>query len=610
MCGIAGYFGNNSHGLQYLKDSVSCLSHRGPDGQGVIDFEWSGLSHTRLALITPGPDGAQPIEGRKYGMVFNGEIYNWKEIASKIQTLIPNGNLSSDSRVLLSAIELWGLEPTLKQLRGIFSFALIDLLNKSLILVRDEAGTKPLYYIQHDSSLYFASEIKAFRKFNLQIDDSQLNEYLTFQNTFSEKCIFKDVYLVPQGSYLEFNAPDSPPKRTIWENSYFRSNNEIVLDDALIALGDLIGRAVDRNLVADFPVGFFLSGGLDSSTIGDYISKKAPRSKSYTVGFESPTNANYLNTNDERLIAKEIALVLGIENHDYVVTHKDMEKSFDELCWAIEEPRVGQSYPNFFASKLARRFEKAVMSGAGGDELFGGYPWRYSKAMQLQKSGKSAQIDAYFDTWHRLGSTKDISALSGITQQEHVKIGKSKLSCILESNSTKSSHFDLEDFLYFEFKTFLHGLLLVDDKISMSQGLEVRLPLLDQDLASFARSLPNNLRISNKNLQQSVDMGALKSVEGQDVGKLILRELAKKNSNPAELLPKKGFTGPDEFWFRNESSGFVRDRLLQKNSKIWTKLDYEVGSKLVLNHLNGTSNNRLLVWSLLSLESVFRQFQV
>lgn len=599
MCGIAGYLGEPEEGNKFLTQSLECLKHRGPDGEGLIDFGWGGLSHVRLALISPGPNGAQPVESEQFTVSFNGEIYNWKEMATDLQRRGIRADLSSDSKVIIHSLETWGLDLTLNKLRGIFAFTILDKINKSIVLVRDTAGTKPLYYTQQRRSTFFASEVKAFRNFGLGIDGEQLHEYLTFQNSLGEKCLFKNVYLVPAGSYLKFHSPTAKPILTQWDKALFTSNQNLSNQDALIKLEELLEQAIERNLVADFPIGLFLSGGLDSSTIAMFTAANQRKTASYTIGFESDHNVDSLTFKDERAFARNLAAILDIENKTYEISASDMEREFDAICWAIEEPRVGQSYPNYFAAKLARQTNKAVLSGAGGDEIFGGYIWRYKDVLNTKHEGKSKQLESYLKVWHRLGQTSQISKLLMVSESAHILQAKEKMEKILEANSKNENFYDLEDLLYFEFKTFLQGLLLVDDKIAMSQELEVRVPLLDQDLVNFAIQLPNNLRLGN------VD----KSVDGIQ-GKVMLRQLALKMNNPVRNLPKQGFSGPDEFWFRKESRDFVSNRLLDPQSLIWKHLDFKIGSLMISDHLNQLANNKALIWSLLSLESVMRQFDL
>lgn len=596
MCGVAGFIGDANIGSAFLRSSITCLKHRGPDGEGQISLNWSGLSHVRLALISPGPEGSQPVEGERYIISFNGEIYNWREIAKELNLGGYDKTLKSDTQVLLHSIEVWGLIETLTKVRGIFAFALLDKLENSLLLVRDAAGTKPIYYTQKSTMTFFASEIKAFTEFNLNIDNSQLKEYLTFQNTLGSKTIFEGVFLVPQGSVLIFRNPDQEPELIEWDHGYFRSESELSAEKSLAHLEDLLVQAVRRSLVADASVGAFLSGGIDSTLISMIAHEENDELDYFTLGFSLNSQQPPQGFYDERIAASNLASHFKMRHHTSEIDPHMFEENFDAICWAVEEPRVGQSYPNYFATKFAASKVKAVLSGAGGDELFAGYPWRYASTLESAHLGKQAQLESYLKIWHRLGSVNTISRLIGSNAVEHRSNSINSMQVILEKNSQNKSKYELQDILYFEYKTFLNGLLIVDDKIAMSQGVEIRVPFLDQDVVRFAQNLPNQFRLGG--LQKSSNLE----------GKLLLRNLASKMQNPRAAAPKQGFTGPDESWFKNENRNFVKMRLLNRDAILWNHLDYETGSNLINEHFNGLKNHRSLIWSLISLESTFQKF--
>ena len=262
MCGVSGYFGEFSVGNTFIEDAIKILKHRGPDSNGAVNLDWSGLGHTRLALISPGQDGDQPINSPNFVVSFNGEIYNWREIQQELNSVSSIGPINSDSLALVAAIETWGIEKTLPKLRGMFSFALLDKKDQVLILVRDSSGTKPLYFTQRNGTTFISSEIKAFQNFGLSINKKQLDQYLTFQNNFTHETIYKEVFLVPQGTILKFYGPDQSPVAQIWDTGFFRSDSEISEKEAVEELGNLVKQSVRRNLVADFPIGCFLSGGI------------------------------------------------------------------------------------------------------------------------------------------------------------------------------------------------------------------------------------------------------------------------------------------------------------------------------------------------------------
>lgn len=610
MCGIAGYFGESEFSSKFLDESIICLSHRGPDGKGKYDLKWAGLSHTRLALFAPGLAGKQPFIGKKFAISFNGEIYNWRELAFELSKQGIRQFSNSDTETLLNCIENWGIKKTLENIRGIFVIAALDLLTESLLIIRDSAGTKPIYFTNYFGTTYFASEIKAFRRFGLQIDSDGLKEYLTFQNFFTQKTLFKNVYLAPAGAICEFKKGVSEPQITIWDPGIFTSNLEISEEEALEKLDFLLNQSVGRNLNSDFKVGGFLSGGIDSSMLAMAINSQKQGIDFFTLGFDNK-NATILEMNfDERSAATKFANQFNLRHHISEIGPGSLEKIFDQLCWSIEEPRVGQSYPNLFASIEAKKHVKACISGAGGDELFGGYPWRYQEVLEKSQFGKNFQLDAYLKVWHRLGSMRDIAELTRDTFTEHKYKATEGIKSVLNVNSTDSKRYNLEDLLYFEYKTFLHGLLLIEDKISMSQGLEIRVPFLDQDLVQFAQTLPNHLRVSKLSHKfNKVNENKLDSIpKRNNNGKIILRLLAESWSNPLSRLPKQGFSGPDASWFRNESSNFVKSRLVNKSSPIWENINYDAAMKMVDSHLEGKENRRLLIWSLLSLDSIYRQF--
>lgn len=610
MCGIAGFIGSPSDASFFLNQAKNCMKHRGPDGEGEFIQSWSGLSHVRLALMGTNGAGSQPAVNQRYALSFNGEIFNWRELSKELRDLGISQFSNSDTETLLNAITYWGLDAAVPKLRGIFAFILVDKLQKNVSLVRDSAGTKPLYFLHKQKAIYFASEIKAFRMFGLELDREGLKEYLTFQNFLSEGTLFTGVKMVKQGSITKFDLNLGNPNIKIWDPGFFYSGKLLSKNQHLETIDELLITAIKRNLVADFPIGAFLSSGIDSSMLAMCIQKFDPNANFFTLGFNS-SNISPLEINfDEREATANFAKYLNLNHSVAEISSGSMEKVFDQLCWAIEEPRVGQSYPNLFAAKLAKQTVKACISGAGGDELFGGYPWRYSATLDSQGQGKAFQILEYLKVWHRLGSISEISGLMRLSEKSHLENSTSLMASILEENSQHRNHYELSDLMYFEFKTFLHGLLTIDDKIAMSEGLEIRVPFLDQDIVHFAQNLNDNMRISNAGfIHKSVNENDLKSIPlASNQGKIILRELAKKQKNPLAELPKKGFSGPDASWFKNQSLDFVKTRLLSRNANIWDELDFEQGKSLIEGHLNGNSNRRLLIWSLLSLESVFRQF--
>ena len=296
-----------------------------------------------------------------------------------------------------------------------------------------------------------------------------------------------------------------------------------------------------------------------------------------------------------------------------VLKSGDMERCLDTVVQAIEEPRVGQSYPNYYVARLASKFVKVVLSGVGGDELFGGYPWRY----YIGSNSKNFEeyVDSYYAYWQRLVSNSQLKQLfSPIWDEVSDLWTRDIFRDVFKNHENELAR--PQDYvnhsLYFEAKTFLHGLFIVDDKLSMANGLETRMPFMDNDLVGFAMACPVDLKIKNLSNRQRIDenhSGNKKETYIQQTsdGKSILREVM------SDIIPtsitdgmKKGFSSPDASWFRNESREFVHLRLNQPNSQIWKFFQKSTAIQLLNEHESGVSNRRLLIWSLLSVNSTLQ----
>jgi asparagine synthase (glutamine-hydrolysing) len=293
----------------------------------------------------------------------------------------------------------------------------------------------------------------------------------------------------------------------------------------------------------------------------------------------------------------------------------DMERVLPQVSWHIEEPRVGQSYPNYYAAQLASKFVKVVLAGAGGDELFGGYPWRYYRA--VVSDNFEDYVDKYYQYWQRLLSNKLIQKVFQPVwgDVKHVwtrDIFRDVFSRKAGSLNTPEEY--VNHSLYFEAKTFLHGLLLVEDKLSMANSLETRVPFLDNDLVDFAQRVPIHLKLGN--LQSVIrinenEPGSKKHKffsKSKD-GKLLLRHTMRKYI-PETIIDgvKQGFSAPDASWFKGESIDYVRKNLYRKDARLYEYLDRAAVQDLIDEHLEGRKNRRLLIWSLLNFEEWLRHF--
>ena len=380
-------------------------------------------------------------------------------------------------------------------------------------------------------------------------------------------------------------------------------------NDYVEELDRLFIQAVNRQLVSDVELGSYLSGGLDSGSITAVASTSFDNLKTFTCGFDLSSASGIELAFDERAKAEAMSARFKTEHYEMVLKAGDMERSLPSVAHHLEEPRVGQSYPNYYAAKLTSKFVKVVLSGSGGDELFGGYPWRYYRAANSQSFEE--YIDHYYLYWQRLIDNSTLKQIFSPvwSDVQHVwtrDIFRDVLSS--HDNDLQRPEDFINHSLYLEAKTFLHGLFVVEDKLSMAHGLENRVPFMDNDLVDFAMQCPVSFKLNNLSqvlkLNENDPGNKQKSYfEKTHDGKQILRDVMSKYI-PSDIVeaPKQGFSSPDASWFRGESIDFVKSTLLNKNASIYNILDYHSVTKLIHDHLSGRVNRRLLIWSLLNVE--------
>ncbi len=664
MCGIVGALALGEHPLnsQYFQSMTKILAHRGPDDAGyfvaqrrrapeigmkafaefteqqfsfmhpnlmAIDSEdgkrqlnaypWDiFLGHRRLAIIDTTVDAHQPMADKceDIWLSYNGEVYNFKTLKEELIQLGFQFTTHSDTEVVIAAYQAWGID-CVKRFNGMFAFALWDKAKQMFFLARDRYGIKPLYYtLLSNHQLIFASEIKAileYKNYQMGVDCEALLEYFTFQNIFTDKTLYQSIKLMPSGHYMAINLQSESPSLmpTLYWDFCFNQEGKIKDEHEYIEeLRRLFQQAVDRQLVSDVEIGSFLSSGMDSGSITAIAAQQIPYLKTFTVGFDLNNISGLELGFDERIKAEYLSYLYKTEHYEMILKSGDMERCLPEFAWHLEEPRVGQSYPNFYASKLAGKFVKVVFSGAGGDELFGGYPWRYYRA--VVNDNFENYIDKYYLFWQRLIDNKELQKVfspiwdkvSHVWTRDIFRDVFKKHHDRLESPEDYVNHS-----LYFEAKTFLHGLLVVEDKLSMAHSLETRVPFLDNDLVDFAMKLPVNLKLGQ--LQQVIRVNENATGDKQQIyfdkvhdGKMILRKALSKFMPEAFTQgAKQGFSSPDQSWFRGDSIEFVKKSLLNPTANIYRYLDYAAVENLVNQHLQGEQNRRLFIWSLLNINT-------
>ena len=624
MCGICGIFNLNGEPVSPvdLRKMTDAIAHRGPDGEGFYTDSFIGLGHRRLAIIDLSPAGHQPMltQDGQFAIIYNGEVYNFQELRAELESLGYQFRSRTDTEVVLNAYAEWGTE-CLNRFNGMFAFAIWDKTRQQLFLARDRYGIKPLYYSFQENRFMFASEQKAILALpavRREIDLEALLEYFTFQNIFTDKTLLKGIRLFPAGSWAEIPLgiqANSLSPHSYWDFNFFEPEKPATEEEYIEELDRLFRQAVNRQLVSDVELGAYLSGGMDSGSITAIAATHFPFVKSFTCGVDLHSASGLELRFDEREKAEYMSYLFKTEHYEMVLKAGDMERVLPKLAWHLEEPRVGQSYPNFYAAQLASKFVKVVLAGSGGDELFGGYPWRYYRA--VVNDNFEDYIDKYYLFWQRLIPNRIIHTMFKKVWEEvkHVwtrDIFHDVFRKRLKEIERPEDYVNLS--LYFEAKTFLHGLLVVEDKLSMAHSLESRLPFLDNDLVDFAMQVPIGLKL--RNLREVVRFNenepgpkTQKYFQRTRDGKVILRKVMERYvPNEITQAEKQGFSAPDASWFKGESIDYVKEILFGARAHIYEYLDYDSVKELVNEHMQAKSNRRLFIWSLLNFEWWLRKF--
>ena len=660
MCGIAGIISMDLQPVepQAIKRMCDVISHRGPDDAGYAFFRLSenklgeggywcdfadakfkhlnehlpvfggdyfkeetskhnfsvALGHRRLSIIDLTHYGHQPMfsSDRRYWVVYNGEIYNYPDLKEKLRAKGHVFRTRSDTEVLLHLWEEYNID-SLTMLDGMFAFAIYDRHDNRLFLARDRFGVKQLYYAFTGEFLVFASEPKAILASGLvqpEINPQTLVEYFTFQNVYRPETLFKAVHLLQPGEFLEF-VPGAgekvEPKRyhtgfPVADVSFCSAEN------AKEMVADAFEQAVRRQLISDVEVGSYLSGGMDSGSIVAVAGRSIPRLMTFTGGFDL-TNVDGIEQGyDEREVAEKLSYLLQTEHYAVVLHAGDMPAAMERITWHVDDPRVGMCHQNWYVAKLASRFVKVCLAGAGGDELFAGYPWRYRHGAGM---GNIDEFDrAYYRYWHRLLSPEELPSLFSGELRGYYQNTWHSFQSVMRSAppwQEKLSTFDnlLQRALYFEFKTFLHGFLIIEDRISMAHSLETRVPFLDNHLADLAWRLTPTLKLKAESLKENANNGYFESAEGKAILRGAMHRLL-----PKEFLyqRKQGFSPPDENWYRGPSMDYIKEILYDSRTQQRPFFDRDFVCQRLEEHFQGKRNHRLLIWSLLSFEWLQRHY--
>jgi asparagine synthase (glutamine-hydrolysing) len=587
VCGIAGLLelAGSPADPRTLEQMARTIKHRGPDDSGIYVDDAVGLANVRLAVIDTSTAGHQPMSSAdgRYVISYNGELYNFRELASELVERGRSFESRTDTEVVLRAYEAWG-PACLDRFNGMFAFAIWDSRERELFIARDRLGIKPVYYTRTGGKFAFSSEVKALIAAGYRPDVSPvgLAEYFTFQNILSDATLFEGVRMLPAGHFLQIRERETAPRLTRYWDLEFRPDESVSVEEWTAAVRDAFETAVARQLVSDVPIGSYLSGGLDSSSIALVASRSIPRLMTFTGGFDMESVTGFEVVFDERRDAEAIARLGPTEHYTMVMHAGDMAWVLPELVWHLEDLRVGMAYQNHYIARLASKFVTVTLAGTGGDELFAGYPWRYRL---LQDARDSVEFERrHYEYWTRLVADSDKKDFFSPETWETLPPAAPLEA--YRNAIAPAAHLDpATRAVYFEAKTFLHGLLVVEDRVSMANSLEARVPFLDNELVELALRIPVHLQYDDTS------------------GKRILRR-AMNGLLPEEVLvrPKQGFSPPDQSWYRGPTMDYIKSVLLAPRTVDRGYFRAARIERMLAEHSAGHANHRLLIWSLLCFE--------
>jgi asparagine synthase (glutamine-hydrolysing) len=620
MCGIAGFVDSIPGGddrqpparreaeFSLVHRMCEVIRHRGPDDEGVHVEPGLGLGMRRLSIIDLA-GGRQPMhnETRTIWIVFNGEIYNFRELRRELEARGHQFSTSSDTESIIHAYEEWG-EEAFRRLRGMFGVAIWDQRERTLLLARDRAGIKPLHYTERSGRLYFGSEIKsllAAGAVDPRLDLGALDHYLAFLYTPHDASIFENVRKLPPGHYLRWRDGRAEV-RQYWQiaaEETFTGSEADAADQLRTVLAD----AVRSHMISDVPLGAFLSGGVDSSAVVGMMARASSRPvKTFSIGFDEPEF-------DELEHARTVAQHFGTDHHEFVV-RPDGLAILDRLVSHFDEPFADSSaIPTWYVSEIARRHVTVVLSGDGGDELFGGYDRylphpRVARFDRLPVPGRRALAAL---VWPHLPygargknflrhvakgpEQRYIDALVFFQEDERLSLYSQDLRRALATEAERGLERRFDRFsglslearmMRVDFETYLpEDVLTKVDRMSMAHSIESRVPILDNEVIDFAAALPSTFKIKD---------GRRKHVLKEALGPMLPPPILERR--------KQGFGVPLGVWFRGGLTDLFSDVLEDPRTRQRGYFEPSFIRRVIREHLRGERDHTLRLWQLVVLE--------
>ena len=647
MCGITGFFQRNIYDnnmVDVLNKMSDAIIHRGPDTKGIWYNQQKKIyfGHRRLSILDLSTNGDQPMisSSQRYVLIFNGEIYNHREIRKDLEKYSINWKGHSDTETLIEAIEFLGLPTTLDRVVGMFAFALWDNKDNKLVLARDRLGEKPLYYGWCDQSFIFSSELKSlkkFKNFTNPISKEALNYYTMYNYIPAPLSIYEDIFKLEPGFYLEISDKNINEKivfkKRYWniEVSYQKNSNNLIVNKhaAINELETLLTNSIKNQMFCDVPYGSFLSGGLDSSLVTSIMQKISRNPiQTFSIGYEDKDF-------DESKNASKIANFLKTSHNEIIVSPKDCLDVIPKIPTIYDEPFADSSQiPTYIISKFASLKAKVILTGDGADELFGGYnrytltplvwkkiswlPFEFRKLVgkfiyKIPNKFLEKIVDIFLFNFifkkkqnHLVSKIKKMSLrlincrniedfLNDLTLiwqiDDNINLHK-KYTDINQHNYgfNFSTGNQITDIMFQDLNNFLpNDILCKVDRAAMSNSLETRIPFLDHEIVNFSFRIPLNMKIKDKK------------------GKWIIRELLSKNI-PKKLFdrPKSGFEIPISNWLRGPLKDWGEDLLDEKQIKEQGNFDYEKILQFWKEHQSGKQNWSPRIWSILMFQSWYK----
>jgi len=632
MCGIAGFIDFHKKSTKSnIQSMIEPLNHRGPDGEGVSLFKSKnaiiGFGHKRLSIIDLSQAGKQPMALNHLHITYNGEIYNYQEIKNELLELGHHFNGESDTEMILHAYTEWGIK-AVERFIGMFAIALFDEKKQEVVFIRDRAGVKPLFYYQKNDLILFSSELKSFHEhpeFEKKLDLNAVAAYMQYGNVPTPHCIFKNCGKIKPGHYLKINLENKSQQEIQYWNVYDFYNQpklNLSFPEAKIQTKELLKSAFNYRMVADVPVGVFLSGGYDSTTVSSLIqAESTARLKTFTIGVPD------IGLN-EAPYARDIAKHLDTDHTEINCTEQEAIEMIKDLPFFYDEPFADSSaIPTTLVSKAARKDVTVALSADGGDEIFGGYNrydfmHRYGKTLNsIPKAVRKILVGAmgnissekipvlkdkynFHNRYEKLKTVLNDPSEKEIMLSLSQQFNDEQMKSVMKSEFTSlptmfQSKEMLEDFksplsymMAIDFQTYmLDDILQKVDRATMTNSLEGREPMLDHRILEFAAQLPDEYKYQN------------------GIKKRILREIT-HDYIPKELLdrPKMGFAIPIAKWLKNELRDHVEEYLNEDRIEKQGIFNWEFITKLKMDFYKGRKEYDSKLWYFLMFQMWYERW--